>query len=99
MADVGETALLRSVPPYTFLRLLSEREEERSSGLAALKRTWKTLNKLEKAGSKDAEQFRASLEWPLNVWTREILVDLYETEFASVPAHVNEAAARRTKTP
>ena len=79
--ECGLTDLSFQVPPRCFLALNSG--EARPRTLAWLKELWSVLETLEATATedKDAHQFLQGLLWPLEQWSREVLISLVEADW------------------
>lgn len=93
VASMALTGLTYSaIPPLMFIGLTSPDAEHVSSLLGRLRAMWAVLLKLEKValGNPECHSFVCSLRFPLEQFTREVLVQLSEADFEVVPGFVME---------
>lgn len=94
---IGELAELHYVyqtPPFVFLEGAAG-SAGLEAWLAKMKKYWRTLSVLEEAGMADLEsqRFAKNLVWTCQQWPREILLQLYEADFAELPRFVKDEIA------
>ncbi|CAK0870235.1 unnamed protein product [Prorocentrum cordatum] len=70
--------------PGKFLGLLAFDDIEQEAVLLDIQRDWRLLQSLEASDDEWAKHYLRQLRWPMEQWTREMFVMLYEESFKNV---------------